>query len=146
MVVYVDDMLLLASPRDTYSLWRDLEEGVQYKDPAAPLQRYLGVLYNFDAFDLKISNVPRSLLTSIDDYASNAMLRFKAEFRDKLTRMTSHYLATEEVGVEGYSSGRFSSSASSHVATCLFLSRDARLDISVAVQRLCRVVINWSTT
>ena len=41
MVVYVDDMLLLASPRHTDSLWRDFEKSVQYKDPAAPLQRYL---------------------------------------------------------------------------------------------------------
>ena len=44
MVVYVDDMLLLASLRDMDSLWRDLEKSVQYKDPAAPLQRYLGAL------------------------------------------------------------------------------------------------------
>ena len=53
MVVYVDDMLPLASPRDTDSLWRDFETSIQYKDPAAPLQRYLGALYNFDAFDPK---------------------------------------------------------------------------------------------
>ena len=39
IVVYVDDMLLLSSPRDTVSLWRELEKSVDYKDPAAPLQR-----------------------------------------------------------------------------------------------------------
>ena len=67
MVVYVDDMLLLSSPRDTASLWRDLEKSLDYKDPAAPLQRYLGALYQFDAFDPFKPKAPRSLLISIDD-------------------------------------------------------------------------------
>ena len=56
MVIYLDDMLLLASLQDTDSLWRDLEKSVQYKDPAAPLQRYLGALYHFDAFDKKVEH------------------------------------------------------------------------------------------
>ena len=94
MVVYVDHMLLLASPRDTDGLLRDIEKSVQYKDPAAPLQRYLGSLYHFDAFDPNTSNAPRRLLTSIDDYVANAVQRFKAEFRDKLTRVTSPYLTS----------------------------------------------------
>ena len=41
MVVYADDMLLLASPRGTDSLWRDLAKSVRYNDPATPFQRYL---------------------------------------------------------------------------------------------------------
>ena len=57
-VVYVDEMLLLASPRDTDSIWRDLEKSIQYKEPAAVLQRYLGALYHFDAFDTKMSKAP----------------------------------------------------------------------------------------
>ena len=59
--------------------------------------------------------------------------------------MTSPYVTREEINAEGHSRGRFSSSASSHVAAILFLSRVARLDISVAVQRLCRVVTKWTT-
>ena len=51
MVVYVNDMLLLSAPRDTALLRCELEKNMDYKDPAAPLQRYLGALYLFDAFD-----------------------------------------------------------------------------------------------
>ena len=80
MVVYVNDKLLLSSPRDTESLWRELEKSVHYKDPAASLQRYLGALYQFDAFDPFKPKAPRSLLTSMDDYAANVVQRFKAEF------------------------------------------------------------------
>ena len=42
IVVYADDMLLLFSTRGTNALWRDLEQHVDYNDPAAPLQRYFG--------------------------------------------------------------------------------------------------------
>ena len=93
MVVYVDDMLLLSSPRDTESLWREFLKIVDYKDPAAPLQRYLGALYQFDAFDPFKPKAPRSLLTSMGDYAANAVQRFKTEFGQKLTRVTSPYIS-----------------------------------------------------
>ena len=120
MVVYVDDMLLLSSPQDTDSLWRDLEKKVDYKDPAMPLQRYLGALYHSDAFDPKKPKAPRSLLTSMDDYAANAVQRFNVEFQEKLSRVTSPYVAPEESNAEGHLPGRFSCSASSHVAILLF--------------------------
>ena len=146
MAVYVDDMLLLSAPRNTELLWRELEKCVDYEDPAAPLQRYVVVLYQFDAFDPSKPTAPRSLLFLIYDYAANAVQRFKTEFGQKLTRVTSPYISFEELNEIGQSPGRFSSSASSHVATLLFLSRVARPDISVAVQRLCRVVTKWTTT
>ena len=60
--------------------------------------------------------------------------------------MTSPYITPEESSAEGHSPGRFSSSAFSYSAILLFLSRVARPDISVAVQRLCRVVTKLTTT
>ena len=76
----------------------------------------------------------------------HAVQRFKTEFGGKLTNATSPYITLEELGEESYAPGRFSSSASSHVATLLFLSRVALPDISVAVQRLCRFVAKLTTT
>ena len=139
MVVYVNDMLLLSSPRDTESLWRDLEKSLDYKDPAAPLRRYLGALYQFDAFDPFKPKAQRSPLTSMDDYAANAVQRVNAEFGQTLRCVTSPYITLVEINETGQSPGRFSSSASSHVAILRF-SRVAHPDISVAVQQLCRVV------
>ena len=40
----------------------------------------------------------------------------------------------------------FSGTCASHAATLLFLGRVARPHISVAVQRLCRVVTKWTST
>ena len=89
MVVYMDDRLLLSASRGTELLWRELERSADYKDPAAPLQSFFGALYQFDAFDPSKPKAPRSLLTSMDDYAANTMQRFKTEFGQKLTRVTS---------------------------------------------------------
>ena len=97
--------------------WRDLEKKVDHTDPAVPLQRYLGALYHFDAFDPKKPKAPSSLLTSTDDYVANAVQHFDVEFKRKLSRVTSPYITPEESSAEGHSPGRFSSSASSHVAT-----------------------------
>ena len=105
MVVYVHDMLLLFSPRDSDALWLDLANNVDYKDPAAPLQRYLGALYHFDVFDPYKPKAPRSLLTSMDDYAANAVQRFNIEFQKKLARVTSPYITPEEICAEGHSPG-----------------------------------------
>ena len=77
MVVYVDDMLLLFRPNEIDRLLQEFQQSVQFKDPAAPLQRYLGALYHFDAFDPKKPKAPRRVMTSMVDCASNAVQRFK---------------------------------------------------------------------
>ena len=79
MVVYVNDMLLRSSPRDIDALWRDLKKKVDYNDPAVFLQRYLGALYHFDAFDPNKPKAPSSLLTSMVDSVANVVRRFKVE-------------------------------------------------------------------
>ena len=133
MVVYVNDMML-PFPQDTNVPWRALGKIVLHKDSEAPLQGYLGALYKFDAFVQKKPDALRSMLTSMDDYAANAVQRFKIEYGKKLTTVTSPFLTPEDLGQLSEEPGRFSSSASSHVATFLFLSRTARPDISAAVQ------------
>ena len=89
MVVYIDDMMLLSAPRDTDKLWRALEKSVDYKDPEAPMARYLGALYKFDAFDEKKQKAP-----SMDDYAANAVQRFLKEYCKKLSTFTSPYISS----------------------------------------------------
>ena len=37
MIVYVDDMLMLAAPRDVSGFWSEFENIVNFKDPEAPL-------------------------------------------------------------------------------------------------------------
>ena len=117
MVVYVDDMLLLAPPKDSNGIWRALEKSVCFKDPEAPLARYLGARYHFSDFDPKRRQAPRLTKTDMDDYAVNAVNRFKAEYGRKLHHVTSPYLAPEELAQICEEPGTVCASAASHVAT-----------------------------
>ena len=60
------------------------------------MQRYLGALYKFDAFDEKRPNALRSMLMSMDDYVANAAQRFKIEFVKKLCTVTLPFLSFED--------------------------------------------------
>ena len=64
MIVYVDDMLMLAAPKDASSIWRDPERSINLTD--------LGGHYAFHDFDLKNPQAPRSLPTDMDEYAASA--------------------------------------------------------------------------
>ena len=145
LIVYVDDLLLTAPPHRASGLWRALERSVQFKDLEAPTARYLGAQYCFDEFDPKKPNAPRTMTTEMNDYIRSAVEKFTAEFGRGLSKVSSPYLTNEEWAEEGVP-GHFAPNCASHVATLLFASRVARPDISVAVQRLCRVVSKWTTT
>ena len=77
MVVYVDDMPLLVKAKDGEFIWRTLEKSVHFKDLEQPLARYLGARYKFEEFDSKKPNKARSVRTDVDDYAANAVFKFK---------------------------------------------------------------------
>ena len=58
MVVYVDDRMMCAAPKYITVFWSALEKSVDYKDPAAPMARYLGALYRFDALTKRSQTLP----------------------------------------------------------------------------------------
>ena len=90
MVVYVDDMFLVAKTKDGESIWRTLEKSVHFKVPEQPLARYPGARYKFEEFDSKKPNKARSMRTDMDDYALNAVAKFKREY-DKTLHKVSHH-------------------------------------------------------
>jgi hypothetical protein len=66
MIVYVDDMLLLATVKDSRIHWRNLERKIDYTDPEQELSRYLGARYSLTPVDGKNPDAVRTLLTDID--------------------------------------------------------------------------------
>ena len=77
MIVYVDEMLMLAVPKDVSGLWRELERSITFKDPEASLACHLGAHYAFQDFDLKNPEAPRSLSIDMGEFSANALSRFK---------------------------------------------------------------------
>ena len=151
MVVYVDDILMVAKLTDTMQLWAALDRNVKFKDAAEEIGRYLGANYEYSRYDPKQPNAIRTVSIDMDGYATDATARFERELLEKdpkarLTKVTSPHLPPEVAAQLGVSPGLFTSSCSSHVATLLFLYRVARPDVAVATQRLCTVVTKWTTT
>ena len=43
MVVHVDDFILISPEKYAAQIWKELDKHILFKDPAAPVQRFLGV-------------------------------------------------------------------------------------------------------
>eukprot|EP00971_Amphidinium_carterae_P246199 4889689-Amphidinium_carterae.1 len=133
LAVYVDDLLLGASTEASRTFWRDLEQRIEFKDPEEPLDRYLG------------ANQGGSMVVQMKGYIDNAVSRFMKEWGGKMGRVTSPYLENESESGGVQNGCRFGKSASSYVATLLFLARVCRPDLMVAVTRLAKKVTKWTS-
>ena len=47
MVVYVADFILISPDKHEAQIWKELDKHILYKDPAAPLSRFLCVQHSF---------------------------------------------------------------------------------------------------
>ena len=83
--------------------------------------------------------------TDMDEYETNAVKKFKHDYGKDLHKVASPCFTNEEIAEESIK-GIFDGPCASHVANLVVLGRVARPDISVAVQRVCRVVIDCTTT
>ncbi|CAK0849503.1 unnamed protein product, partial [Prorocentrum cordatum] len=146
LVMYVDDMMMVGSGQMCAELWKKLDRNVRFKADAEFLNRYPGAFYDLTPYDLNVPDAVRTLSINVDEYASNAVNKFRGEHRKPLHRVTSPYLDAEAWAQEGEPGGVFAATCASHVASLLFLSCVARPDISVVVQRLCAAVTRWTTT
>ena len=45
VVVYVDDFILIAPPKLEAQIWKELDKVITFKDPAAEVDRFLGVYH-----------------------------------------------------------------------------------------------------
>ena len=146
LVCYVDDLMLIATSKLTAFHWRSIEKEVDFKDPAAQIGRYLGAVYAFTDVDDSKPKAVRKLSISMSDYTRNAVSRFKDEFGRNLRNVSSPFISDHDWSQCSDKPGVFHKSCSSYTATCLFLGRVGRPDISTATQRLCTAVAKWTET
>ena len=83
MVVYVDDILMVAKRTDAMQLWAALDRNVKFKDAAEEIGRYLGANYEYSRYDPKQPNAIRTVSIDMDGYATDATARFERELLER---------------------------------------------------------------
>eukprot|EP00971_Amphidinium_carterae_P292723 5811456-Amphidinium_carterae.2 len=145
LAVYVDDLLLTAPKEFSEEFWERLGKALEFKEEAGPLERYLGANH-----ELKKKENCHVMNVHMRGYIDAAVQRFVTEWGQTLHRVKSPYLEeedeSEDEGEPKTERIKFDKSASSHIATLLFLARVCRPDLLVAVCRLAKKVSKWEVT
>eukprot|EP00971_Amphidinium_carterae_P342057 6481210-Amphidinium_carterae.2 len=121
LVPYVDDLLLIAPSTFANSFWRGLEKKLEFKEVEAPLYRYLGANHTIGDGMIRVE---------MSGYAKKAVDRFEKELGKSLHLAQMPYIsdASEKQALEVEKTGIHAKTASSHIATLLFLARMSRPD------------------
>eukprot|EP00971_Amphidinium_carterae_P352249 6492506-Amphidinium_carterae.1 len=145
LVIYVDDMMMCAPDSECKRLWTEIDTRVEFRDPPEDVAKYLGAGHNISVVDGSIH-----MEVEMHDYLRCAIERFKSEYQRELRQVSTPYVSDDEwCGSEGDDEGKspergvFSKTASSHVATLLYLARMCRPDALTAITRLARYVTRW---
>ena len=139
--VYVDDFVVFCSQLILDRVWQELDQHIKFKDPHAPLERYLGVY--FERQVLKDGTI--RMLTNMRSYLVDAVKTYMSEKGVKsLPYVATPYL--DEVFTDDPDKlviGEFSDSCASHLMKVLFSARMVRADLIVATTLLARRVAKW---
>ena len=69
LIVYVDDLLMLANDINMDRRWVELAGRIDFKEVAQPIVRYLGAQYQFTPYDQSNPTATRYLRIGMVDYA-----------------------------------------------------------------------------
>eukprot|EP00971_Amphidinium_carterae_P351160 6491948-Amphidinium_carterae.1 len=138
LAVYVDDLLLTAPKEFSEEFWNKLGKELEFKDPAGPLERYLGANHV-----LSKQGSCHTMSVHMKGYIDAAVHKFASEWGHTLQKVHSPYVGEDEEESDCEGDLKFEKSASSHIATLLFLARVCRPDLMVAVCRLAKKVSRW---
>eukprot|EP00971_Amphidinium_carterae_P059634 1179298-Amphidinium_carterae.2 len=136
LVTYVDDLLLIGPQSFSNDFWRKLEQKLEFKEKESDLYRYLGANHTI---------VGGTMEVEMCGYTQKAVARFEDELGRKLRTADTPYVSdgAEKEALELDTCGQHAKTASSHIATLLFLARMSRPDIMTAVMKLSRWVSKW---
>ena len=75
MVVYVDDFILIAPSQHEANIWAELDKHILFKDPAAPIERFLGANHKIQTS----ANGGCRMLTEGREYLESAVKEYMSE-------------------------------------------------------------------
>lgn len=150
LVVYVDDLLLVAATQMQAKLWASLENKIRFGELPKALDRYLGVHHTIErnGNDMKV-------IVSQRDFLKAAASTYAAEIDVRtLPRRVSPYhdVSGDAPPLDGNNLGTMpeiprgaqSSTCASHLMKLLYAARQSRPDLLLAISRLASAVSRWN--
>ena len=139
LAVYVDDLLMAASPKDEARLWRELEDKVTFGDPPSIISKFLGGHHT-----VSVNNGVTTVAINMREFLLDAAERFREEIGvGHLAKVRTPYLDEDFAPKGSEKVGSLAKSASSHLMKVLFAARLCRPDLLVSITRLASKVSAW---
>ncbi len=147
LVVYVDDLLLVASLEHEQALWAGIEKHINFGEPAKPIDRYLGAHYVMEKFKDEHGKECTSFSVEMSDFCASACRVYEADVQKiigaaslKLHKADTPYAAEDTAGDTDEPAGVLAGVCASHLMRLLYAARVARPDIQTAIVRLAKYI------
>jgi hypothetical protein len=135
LIVYVDDLLLVASPKVDDKLWDELGQKIDFQDPQAPINRYLGTYH-----DVTTEGTTTTFKASMTAFLEDAAYVYMQEIVVKhLPNVETRFLEEKFNDPDG-AKGDQAGTAASHIMKVLFAARMCRPDLTVGITKLATSV------
>ena len=140
MIVYVDDFILIAPEQHEADIWKELDKHIEFKDPAAPITRFLGVNHEFKYG--KDGSV--HMLTSAKEYLRSAVDEYMKEIGVKSLKWVPTPSLDDRFDEAHAKRGAQADTALSHLMKIMYIGRLCRGDVLVTTTFLARRINWWS--
>ena len=121
-------------------LWRDLEQKINFDEPAVEISKFLGAHHKF-----KRSQNQTEHSVQMEEFLIDAAQKYEKEVgASALAPVRTPYLPESFSGKDKEAAGQQSKTCSSHLMKLLFAARLARPDLTVAITRLASKVSTWN--
>ena len=138
LIVYVDDLLLVACPKVDDKLWEELGNKIDFQDPQAPINRYLGTYHDVNTIE-NTTTFKASMTAFLEDAAYVYMQEVGVKHLPNVETPFLEEKFNDPDGAKGDQAG----TAASHLMKVLFAARMCRPDLTVGITKLASNIANW---
>ena len=150
LIVYVDDLLLIAAQASLKKIWQAIESKVRFGEEAQPLRRYLGVHHHVvqtGAVTEIVVDQAQFLIEATKTYATEIGVS-TLPFRATPYHLTSGDAPPDDIATRGVEpdvpAGKQAGSCASHLMRLLYAARQTRPDLTTAITRLTSSITRWN--
>jgi len=140
MIVYVDDFILIAPEKHEAQIWKDLDKNILFKDPATPVQRFLGVNHDINV----LGDGTCQMLTEWREYLEAAVKEYMNEIGVTSLKWVPSPSVDDKFEAQYAKKGKQADTVLSHLMKIMYMSRLCRGDVLTTTSFLARRVHYWS--